>query len=63
MYSKNGGNLGLVLTIKSENFSIKSYVVAIYTNCLAEAILMPASHCPEVDTSWKHDDRNFQIRL
>ena len=24
---------------------------------------MPASHCPEVDTSWKHDDRNFQIRL
>ena len=38
-YSKNGGNLGLVLkTIKKGNFSIKSYVVATYQNLLAEAI-------------------------
>ena len=29
-YSKNGGNLGLVLNDKSGNFSIKSYVEAIY---------------------------------
>ena len=24
---------------------------------------MVVSHCPEVDTRWKHDDRSFQIRL
>ena len=24
---------------------------------------MLASHCPEVDTRWKHDDRTFHIRL
>ena len=29
-YSKNGGYLGLVLNDKKGNFSIKSYVVAIY---------------------------------
>ena len=23
-------------------------------------IIMLASHCPEVDTRWKHDDINFQ---
>ena len=26
-------------------------------------LVILASHCPEVDTRWKHDDRNFHIRL
>ena len=33
-----------------------------YRRSLVE-IFMLASHCPEVDTRWKHDDRNFHIRL
>ena len=33
----------------------------IHPKCFKRFML--ASHCPEDDTRWKHDDRNFHIRL
>ena len=38
---------------------------AVENHCIlhGRVFVMLASHCAEVDTRWKHDDRNFQIRL